>query len=187
MIIHDVGLEFRGPSPNGGKQKVIDTVLYHHRDGYGDIESLHKMHFDKGWWGIGYHYYIRRDGSAYRGRPEEFVGSHAGSKNDYNEHSLGLCFEGRFEQEPPTAEQIKTGQLLTADIESRHPIKYKKGHKDVTATACPGKNFPIDKMSELSEQTKYTVCLGEYDTKAEAVAVARLLEKWFDTAQVNII
>jgi N-acetyl-anhydromuramyl-L-alanine amidase AmpD len=184
MQIIDVGLKFSGPSPNGGEQKAIDAIILHHSASNGNVQSVHEYHKSLGWWGIGYHYYIRKDGTIYRGRPEKFVGSHAGSNNDYNSHSIGICFEGNFEVETPTEAQIKAGQWLIADIKNRRTIKEILGHNAVTATACPGKNFPMDKMLE---QTKYTVNIGTYDTKAEAVAVARLLEKWFDTAQVNII
>lgn len=146
MVIHDANLTFRGLSPNGGKQKKIDSIILHHRAGNGDVESIHKQHLANGWWGIGYHYYIRKDGSIWRGRPEHWVGSHAGSSNDYNKHSIGICFEGNFETEQMTDEQVKSGRELIEDIEDRYSIKQILGHKDVAKTVCPGANFRWDDL-----------------------------------------
>ena len=141
MTINDANLVFKGLSPNGGKQKQIDSIVLHHRAGNGDVLSIHIQHQKQGWWGIGYHYYIRKDGSIWKGRDEHWVGSHAGSLNDYNKHSIGICFEGNFETENMTDEQVKSGRELIADIKSRYSIKQVLGHKDIAATACPGKNF----------------------------------------------
>lgn len=141
MVINDAKLEFRGAAPNGGKQKTIDTIIVHHRAGQGNIQSLHADHLSRSWWGVGYHYYIRKDGSIWKGRPEEYVGSHAGSKTDYNYHSIGICFEGNFETEAMTKEQVASGRELIADIKARHPITKVLKHKDIASTACPGKNF----------------------------------------------
>lgn len=180
--IIDAGLKFNGDRPNGGEQKAIDAVVIHHAAGNGSVEDIHKLHLANDWWGIGYHYYIRKDGTIYRGRPEKFVGSHAGSNNDYNSHSIGICFEGNFEVETPTEAQINAGRWLVSDIKSRYEIKEILGHKDLTATVCPGRNFDIGK---LLYQTKWTVCIGTYDTKAEAIAVAGALKKLFDDIEVD--
>ena len=141
MTINDANLVFKGLSPNGGKQKQIDSIVLHHRAGNGDVLSIHIQHQKKAWWGIGYHYYIRKDGSIWKGRDEHWVGSHAGSSNDYNRHSIGICFEGNFEVETMTNEQVQSGRELIADIKSRYKIKEVIGHKDVAKTCCPGKNF----------------------------------------------
>lgn len=147
MIIQDANLQFRGPSPKGGKMKVVDSIVLHHRAGNGDVQSIHKDHMAKGYWGIGYHYYIRKDGSIWRGRPEQWVGSHAGSSNNYNKHSLGVCFEGNFEVEPMTDAQVEAGRELIADIEARYTIKQILKHKDIAATACPGIRFRWDDVT----------------------------------------
>lgn len=146
MEILDANLQFRGTSPNGGTQKLIDTIVVHHRAGNGDVLSIHNQHLAKGWWGIGYHYYIRKNGEIWRGRRELYVGSHAGSSNTYNTHSIGICFEGNFETEQMTDAQVKAGRELIADIKSRHPIKKIIQHKDIAATACPGKNFRLAEL-----------------------------------------
>lgn len=146
MIIQNANLQFRGPSPDGGKMKVVDSIVLHHRAGNGDVQSIHSQHILNGWWGIGYHFYIRKDGTIWRGRSEQWVGSHAGSSSDYNKHSLGICFEGNFETEQMTDMQVEAGRELIADIKSRYPIKEILCHRDVAKTACPGKNFRLDDL-----------------------------------------
>lgn len=169
MTIHDANLQFKGPSPTGGKMKTVDSIILHHRAGNGDVQSIHKDHMAKGWWGIGYHYYIRRDGSIWRGRPEQWVGSHAGSSNDYNKHSIGICFEGNFEQETMTDAQVEAGRELIADIESRYSIYQILGHKDVAKTACPGKNFRWDDL--FAPDPEYDVPDWALDEFAHAVKI----------------
>ena len=59
-------------------------------------QQVHQWHLANGWSGIGYHFFVRKDGSVYRGRPEDTVGAHAGN-NNYD--SIGVCFEGSFDRE----------------------------------------------------------------------------------------
>ena len=51
--------------------------------------------------GIGYHYYITRDGQLWPGRPEEVVGAHA---RHYNAHSIGICYEGGLDEHGRSAD-----------------------------------------------------------------------------------
>lgn len=55
------------------------------------VEQLRKDHLARGFRGIGYHYYITRDGTVYNTRPIECVGAHT---KGHNSHSLGICLEG---------------------------------------------------------------------------------------------
>lgn len=157
MIIHDANLEFRGLSPNGGKMKNVDAIVLHHRAGNGGVESIHQQHMAQGWWGIGYHYYVRKDGSVWRGRSEHWVGSHAGSSNGYNTHSIGICFEGNFETETMTDAQVAAGRELIADIESHYRIEEILCHRDIAKTACPGKNFRLDDLLAADQSVTVTV------------------------------
>ena len=54
-------------------------------------EELETIHRRRGFRGIGYHYYIRRDGTVANTRPLELIGAHA---KGHNAHSIGLCYEG---------------------------------------------------------------------------------------------
>lgn len=152
MKILDAGLTFSGAAPSAGVQEKIDAVVLHHRAGAGDVNSIHAQHLAQGWWGIGYHYYVRKNGEVWRGRPEKYAGSHAGASNGYNLHSIGVCFEGNFEKDTMPDAQLAAGLELLADICSRYEIVELKTHGELAATACPGKNFPLAKFrSRFSE------------------------------------
>ena len=118
----------------------------HHRAGNGDVESIHSTHLkNNGWAGIGYHFYVRKDGSIYRGRTIDTVGAHC---EDYNWLSVGICFEGDFETEKMSGAQIKAGQELVSYLKRQYPSAEVKRHKDFNSTACPGKNFPFDSIKD---------------------------------------
>ena len=53
--------------------------------------ELTKMHRKRGFKCCGYHYYVRTDGEICTMRPVERVGAHA---RGYNEHSIGIAYEG---------------------------------------------------------------------------------------------
>jgi peptidoglycan hydrolase-like protein with peptidoglycan-binding domain len=97
---------------------------------------------------IGYHYFINKKGEIFKGRPDDTIGSHA---KGYNATSLGLCFEGDFEKEVPTQEQIDAGLELVSYLKKKYNIKTVKGHKDLMATSCPGILFPIEKFIDEKE------------------------------------
>lgn len=135
--IIDAGLEFGALT----KRTVTDRIILHHAAGNGSVESVHNYHKSLGWSGIGYHYYVRKDGSIYRGRPEEMVGGHT---SGYNYCSIGVCAEGNFETESMSDAQREAIRALVLDIRTRYPDTQTIRHKDVAATACPGKNYPFD-------------------------------------------
>lgn len=126
-----------------------EYLVLHHAAGNGSAEAIHQTHLAKGWIGIGYHYYVRKDGSIYRGRPEDRVGAHTVG---YNHRSIGVCFEGNFEAETMSEPQLKAGRWLIADILSRYPGLKAVGHRELDATACPGKNFPFAELMEKEEE-----------------------------------
>ena len=108
------------------------------------VEIIHDYHKNtKGWAGIGYHFYVRKDGSIYRGRPENTVGAHAVGAN-YN--SIGICFEGNFSKEEMGQPQLKAGQELIAYLKEKYNISKVVGHRDIDNSECPGNNFPMDEI-----------------------------------------
>ena len=128
-------------------RKATNFIIIHHRAGDGDVGSIHSQHLKNGWAGIGYHFYIRKDGSVYEGRPINTVGAHTASKNSA---SVGICFEGNFDsydKEIPKT-QIKAGQELIAYLKKLYPSAQLKRHSDFQATACPGKFFPFDELTK---------------------------------------
>lgn len=128
-------------------RKETNRIILHHAAAEScSADDVHAWHLDNGWTGIGYHFFVSKDGSIYRGRPESAVGSHASGSNS---DSIGICFEGNFEVETMPAAQMQAGRELVQDLQDRYDISLILGHRDVATagTACPGKNFPFDAVA----------------------------------------
>lgn len=142
-------------SLNGTLQKrsKTDMILLHHAVYNGDVEGIDRIHKNKGWTCIGYHFYARKDGSIYRGRKEDTVGAHAYGSN-YT--SIGICAEGNFEIDTMSVEQKNSIIELVNYLKNKYGVTKVLRHKDVNATACPGKNYPFDEIVNgvVSEATK---------------------------------
>lgn len=91
------------------------------------------------WPGIGYHFYIKPDGSIYQTNRLETVSYHVYGNNDY---AVGICTSGDFTRAAPTAEQIKSTAHLVAWLMQELKITSDKvlGHKEFpnNDTSCPG-------------------------------------------------
>jgi N-acetyl-anhydromuramyl-L-alanine amidase AmpD len=112
------------------------------------FEDVHNYHRDgRGWAGIGYNYWIGFDGKIYEGRGLN-IGAHAGAK--WNPISLGIGYQGDFSKQKMTDEQLKSGILLNYQLAKKYGLTINDivGHKDVSATDCPGNHF---RMKELRE------------------------------------
>ena len=146
---------------NGGLDIRSKTtrIILHHAVYDGEVEGIDRIHKNKGWTCIGYHFYVRKDGNIYRGRKENTVGAHAyGSNTD----SIGICAEGNFEKETMPEAQKKAIQELVAYLKDKYGISKVQKHRDVNATACPGKNYPFDEIVNYTEEKK------PVETKPEA-------------------
>jgi N-acetyl-anhydromuramyl-L-alanine amidase AmpD len=146
------------------KRTVTDCIVLHHAAvTTATPDQIHAAHLANGWSGIAYHYYVRKDGSIYRGRPENTIGGH--TKNE-NYHTIGVCFEGNYMTETMPDAQKDAGKWLVQDIKTRYPDIDVKRHKDFNPTGCPGDNFPFDEISGGDNMTGEEIYnkLNEYLT-----------------------
>ncbi len=132
-------------SLNGSLQTraKTDMIILHHAVYNGDVEGIDRIHKGKGWTCIGYHFYVRKDGSIYRGRKENAVGAHAYGSNMT---SIGICAEGNFETDVMSDAQKNAIIELVNYLKGKYGISKVIRHKDVNATACPGKNYPFNEI-----------------------------------------
>lgn len=139
------------------RSKTDEVILHHAEASSATVWDINDWHLANGWTGIGYHYYIRKDGSVYRGRPEWALGAHAVGHND---RSIGICCEGAYMTETMPAAQLASLKALLRDIMERYGKLTLLRHKDVNSTDCPGKNFPWAEaqnyMNEEKEEHKVT-------------------------------
>ena len=119
-------------------------IVYHHTaDNNMTPQKIDEIHKGRGWSGIGYHFYIRKDGMIYRGRPENSVGAHAPGVNS---RAFGIDVEGNLNSENLTQSQMSSIIKLSKYLMEKYNIKDLKRHKDVRNTECPGKNFPFEEI-----------------------------------------
>lgn len=143
-----IDVDYTWSRPLTPRSATTRLILHHAAGSNMTAQDIHRMHLRNGWKGIAYNYYVRKDGKIYRGRPEWMEGGHT---TGYNHCSIGICFEGNFDTEYMGNAQLAAGVELVADIKSRCPGIEVIGHRDVNATACPGRNFPMQiiKSAEL--------------------------------------
>ena len=140
-------------------------ILHHTASESASAESIHAYHKSLGWAGIAYHYLVRKDGTVYRGRPEDMRGGHTAN---WNYCSIGICFEGNFELEEMPQAQFDAGRELIADIASRYTSIEIGRHCEYGSTACPGKSFPFDALVGARLESGDAERTGEPDAWAKS-------------------
>lgn len=170
------------------KPEEVKYIIVHHAAvKEASPEAIHRNHIGRGWAGIGYNEYIRKDGTVYICRGDH-VGAHT---KGWNDKSYGICVEGNYEEETAMPE-VQFNALVQRIItnKARFPnLEGIKGHKDFVATACPGKYFPMDKLLEAVkimekiglENKIYRVQVGAFRERKNAERLAeKLKELGFD-------
>lgn len=105
-------------------------------------EQLRRDHLARGFIDVGYHYYIRRDGTVSRHRRLDEVGAHC---RPFNRCSIGICYEGGLDaggtpKDTRTLPQRTTLAALLLDLKRRYPKAVIRGHCEMpgsTPKACP--------------------------------------------------
>lgn len=150
-------------------------IILHHPEFNGDVEALNEMMISMGYQMIGYNYYVRKDGSIWGGRPVSAIGANC---HGQNATSIGIAFEGNFMTDIMGDAQFSAGVELCKYLMQQYPSIHEIGpHKKYFATACPGDNFPVDKM--ISE------ALGGYVVPANNGA--NILKLWDSGEAVKVI
>jgi hypothetical protein len=135
-------------------------VLHHSATRGGDVASIDAVHRrqkdrqGRPWLGIGYHFVVGNghpmgDGevqATFRWR-QQLSGAHAGQR-DYNDHGIGICLIGNFDEADPTKKQLAAVGQLVRQLAERHAIGRERviRHQDVHPTACPGRRFPWEQL-----------------------------------------
>jgi hypothetical protein len=131
-------------------------VIHHSASDYGDAASIGKYHkINRGWVnGLGYDFVIGNGSGSRDGQIEvgnrwnrQIDGAHAGNP-EYNKYGIGICLVGNFENDYPTNPQISSLLYLINYLQKRCNI-HKDNiivHKTFRQTACPGRNFPYNKV-----------------------------------------
>lgn len=140
-------------------------VIHHTASEAGSVEAIHTAHLarkdknGKKWLGIGYHFVIGNGSGMADGEIEptfrwkqQMQGAHAGN-DEYNQHGIGVCLVGNFENHKPSVAQLTAIKKLVGVLKREYHIPGNQivGHRDVKSTACPGKMFPLTEVAMTDE------------------------------------
>ena len=105
-------------------------------------EQLKHDHLQRGFIDVGYHYYIRKDGSVTQHRRLNEVGAHC---RPFNRCSIGICYEGGLDtngkpKDTRTLKQRATLIGLLLDLHRKFPKAVIRGHNEMPGAipkVCP--------------------------------------------------
>lgn len=156
MTIHRPKLKFREELKPRSETKFI--VIHHvARKGRRTVQTIHQWHLDREpdpepMAGIGYHYYIDRDGEIFQGRPRDTWGAHV---KHHNSNTIGVCFDGDFRYETISDKQLEASVLLLSVLSLGYGDAQLCTHHYLNREKqCPGSNFPIKKLIEMVKAQK---------------------------------
>lgn len=137
-------------------EKIEKLIIHHTSRVDFTAEDTHHFHQnERGWSGIGYNYFIEKDGTIIEGRGLH-VGAHA---YGYNRKTLGICATGDFDIEYPTTAQINSLMEICHHFMAKYHLQPKDilGHRELEGfdyTTCPGKLFDMDSLRKKLENTQ---------------------------------
>jgi len=123
--------------------RTIDKIIIHCSatppNMYVDAKLVDDWHKQRGWSGIGYHFFIKRDGQIELGRPLEKQGAHV---KGHNKHSIGVCYAGGVDkdmcpEDNRTSAQIASFLSLLRLLKNIFPEATIHGHRDFSTKSCP--------------------------------------------------
>jgi hypothetical protein len=137
-------------------------VIHHSATSTGSAAMFDRMHREKGWDELGYHFVIGNgtltgDGQVEVGPrwPIQKHGAHAKTPdNRFNDYGIGICLVGNFEETHPTAAQMRSLAKLVGYLEQTYhiPPSCVIRHGDTKPTECPGKNLNILLVRRMASQ-----------------------------------
>ncbi|MGH3470240.1 MAG: N-acetylmuramoyl-L-alanine amidase, partial [Thermocrispum sp.] len=178
----------RSHCSNGRFTKTVNVAFVHHTAGSNSysksqskalVRGIYAYHTrSRGWCDIGYNFLVDRYGQIFEGRFggrsgmwQPVYGAHTGG---YNNNSVGVSLMGNFETaNPPTAMMNATARIVAwkVALNYRDPMgavrlngkrfRVISGHRDASATACPGRNV-YSRLPWLRQRTD--AMIGTYSS-----------------------
>lgn len=109
-----------------------------------DAAWIDRIHKERGFRKIGYHYVIKRDGTIEKGREEHEMGAHV---KGYNQNTLGICMIGGVKESDKvtpednfTEAQYESLENLFTELHHKYPEAEFAGHNDFPnhkSRGCP--------------------------------------------------
>ena len=112
------------------RRNSTDEIILHHAEASrASVEEVNRWHLERGWTGIGYHFYIR------------------------NSRAIGICVEGSYMSETMPQAQLDALKDLIRTMMAKYPGAKLLRHKDVNSTDCPGTKFPWAEVQKYNTET----------------------------------
>jgi hypothetical protein len=160
-------------------------VIHHSATPTGGAASFDRMHRDKGWDELGYHFVIGNGTDSGNGAievgsrwPKQKYGAHCKTPdNQFNDFGIGICLVGNFDNGRPSAAQMKALAKLTGHLMKTYRIPPSRviGHGDAKPTDCPGRFINIASVRSMATKALADAG-GSLDDPAFAQATGELLE-----------
>ena len=141
--------------PGGISDRWQHIVIHHSGCDRGGAQAFHEFHTTvRHWDELGYHFVIGNGTDTPDGLVEvgsrwtkQKHGAHCKVPgNFYNNHGIGVCLVGNFEDYGPTPSQMASLEDLVRFLMAacEIPLDHVRTHGGITGrTACPGRHFPM--------------------------------------------
>ena len=123
--------------------RKINEIIVHCSATYPDqkctVDDIRKWHKERGFYDIGYHFVIYKDGTIINGRKLTLVGAHC---SGHNARTIGICYVGGLDDkgyptDTRTPEQKEALKSLINSLCNLYPITRITGHNQYSNKSCP--------------------------------------------------
>jgi N-acetylmuramoyl-L-alanine amidase len=171
-------------------KRVITKVFLHcsasNRPNHDDVEVIRSWHKQRGWSDIGYHYFIRADGTIEIGRDIE---SKPAAQKGHNTGSIAICLHGLYPGDF-TIEQFDSVYNLCSAIDDAYEDRRISfhGHCEVSNKPCPVFDYPavlkLDRLGIMVSETETPLMnLELFSRGLDVVRLQRTLNHWSDNIE----
>lgn len=119
------------------KNRKVHTVFWHcsasDRSEHDAAEVMERWHREKGWSGIGYHGFLKKNGDMQMGRSWDRIPA---AQEGYNYGTLAFCLHG-LAKDRFTTDQLDSMYNLSSALTNMDPGLRFRGHREVSPKLCP--------------------------------------------------
>ncbi len=151
------------------RRSSTEYIALHHAEAVTcTAKQIHEWHKSNGWSGIGYHFFVRKNGEIYRGRPLWALGAHVQGMNNC---SIGICAEGDYHNRDrvmPETQKQAIKELVTY-LKGIYPEAKIVGHREIGDSNCPGRYYPLEEMKNYPYREQEGAMTAEEKNKLHAI------------------
>lgn len=155
-------------------------IIHHSATTFGNAQIIDGWHRNNGWDELGYHFVIGNGSNSADGQveigprwPKQKWGAHTKTAdNRFNDFGIGICLVGNFDEDRPTAAQLKSVATLVAHLMKTYHISadHVIGHGEAKPTDCPGRYLSVSEVVRLADQILVAQAANQDNPVAEEKA-----------------